>query len=468
MESSSLMNRLYWPIKYLIRWRWGIIGLIGFLLLILEIGEQASLDDIHLGDILIFLILLIFIGGLVELLLRNLNEKDHANMILDVKHDFSQNLALIDDLVDLNVCVLDFLSSITQPLMSSISVKHPSPENHKTVINWEPGEAGQEYQHMFDPLADCSPDEMDSLEITKAVTTFQIGEDGSEKQEIYSYCLPLIYGTSIVGLLRFMLIPGSSLKPSQLEIVQNICTEIAIAIKSIQQTEALSEASINQALLEERHEISRDLHDILGHNIGYLRLKLDQFSQDGFQGEFSQSRAELIQMRDVADESYDLVRGVLVTLHPTVPLPIANLLLDHIRSKSREDGFEYKFTTEGNPVPLTSNARRQIFFVFIEAMRNASKYSNAHNVEVNLFWGVDDFAIKIHDDGSGFDPDSRQTNHHFGITIMKERIETLGGEFSITSAVDQGTDIKFSIPLEDIQAAPKDEDEMQAVPIVNQ
>jgi signal transduction histidine kinase len=55
--------------------------------------------------------------------------------------------------------------------------------------------------------------------------------------------------------------------------------------------------------------------------------------------------------------------------------------------------------------------------------------------------------LSVADDGSGFDIAAIQYGKSFGILGMKERVISLGGIFEITSIVQKGTKIAFSLPL---------------------
>jgi signal transduction histidine kinase len=57
--------------------------------------------------------------------------------------------------------------------------------------------------------------------------------------------------------------------------------------------------------------------------------------------------------------------------------------------------------------------------------------------------------VDIEDDGHGFDSsvDHSEDRHHFGLIGMRERVESAGGEFHLTSSPGKGTQVHLSIPL---------------------
>ena len=90
----------------------------------------------------------------------------------------------------------------------------------------------------------------------------------------------------------------------------------------------------------------------------------------------------------------------------------------------------------------------QVFFLFREALSNIEKYANASKVSVELDWAKDIFELLIEDNGCGFNLEDISPGTHYGIKFMKERIESINGNFSIQSMVGKGTAIKITIPSE--------------------
>jgi signal transduction histidine kinase len=67
--------------------------------------------------------------------------------------------------------------------------------------------------------------------------------------------------------------------------------------------------------------------------------------------------------------------------------------------------------------------------------------------------------IRIVDDGCGFDVKalSRNPENHYGLLGMRERVERIGGTFTLKSAIGQGTDINVEVPRKAIVSMPASE-----------
>jgi signal transduction histidine kinase len=53
----------------------------------------------------------------------------------------------------------------------------------------------------------------------------------------------------------------------------------------------------------------------------------------------------------------------------------------------------------------------------------------------------------VEDNGTGFDPSSIAVSEHVGLSSMRERVELIGGTFTVESLPDKGTTISARLPL---------------------
>jgi signal transduction histidine kinase len=84
-----------------------------------------------------------------------------------------------------------------------------------------------------------------------------------------------------------------------------------------------------------------------------------------------------------------------------------------------------------------------------EALRNALKHSGASRISVSLRRVGDDIRLEVADDGRGFSQASVDKAQHFGLALMRERIELAGGALGIDTSPGSGTRIMVRLPSED-------------------
>jgi signal transduction histidine kinase len=82
-----------------------------------------------------------------------------------------------------------------------------------------------------------------------------------------------------------------------------------------------------------------------------------------------------------------------------------------------------------------------------EALANVRKHAQASRVRVAIETVEGASRIVVADDGRGFDLNALDQAQHFGLRIMRERAESLGGTFHVESAPARGTIVTVQVPV---------------------
>jgi signal transduction histidine kinase len=86
-----------------------------------------------------------------------------------------------------------------------------------------------------------------------------------------------------------------------------------------------------------------------------------------------------------------------------------------------------------------------VYFVCVEALQNAMKHAPAGTeVRVRLTESSGVLAFEVTDDGPGFVPDPHAQR---GLRHMRERIEAIGGRWSVESTPEGGTRVAGSVDV---------------------
>jgi signal transduction histidine kinase len=115
---------------------------------------------------------------------------------------------------------------------------------------------------------------------------------------------------------------------------------------------------------------------------------------------------------------------------------------------------EAEGVAEGSPVEgpegderLPAPVETALFRIAQEALNNVAKHAQARRVEMAMTRDRGGVTLRIADDGRGFDPEAPQSGTHLGLWSMRERLEQLGGQVEVESAVGAGTTVRVVIPL---------------------
>ena len=91
----------------------------------------------------------------------------------------------------------------------------------------------------------------------------------------------------------------------------------------------------------------------------------------------------------------------------------------------------------------------ELLYICREALVNIRKHSGAHEIDINIQSTRDYLRLSITDDGCGFDalPHRRDGHNSYGLQVMRERAESVGGRFEIISVSQKGTEVRVEIPV---------------------
>jgi signal transduction histidine kinase len=105
-------------------------------------------------------------------------------------------------------------------------------------------------------------------------------------------------------------------------------------------------------------------------------------------------------------------------------------------------------TVAGTPVDLPRRTTHHLLRIAQEATTNAERHASAQRIAIRLDYAIDAVSLTIEDNGVGFDPeDALNRQGHFGLTGMRGRARSIGGELSVRSAPGAGTSIRIVVPL---------------------
>lgn len=208
---------------------------------------------------------------------------------------------------------------------------------------------------------------------------------------------------------------------------------------------------IIQAQEEERRRVAREMHDGPAQTMANLVLRTE-VCEKLLEINPSAVRQELSELRTAVKISLQDVRRIIFDLRPMAldDLGLIPALTRYLENLKERYGVTIEISYTGERKRLDSIIEVALYRVIQEAVQNTIKHARAANIRVNV--EIDSYRIMavITDDGIGFDfetclkeprPDS------YGLLGMKERVEILGGQLTIESQPDKGTEIMAVLPL---------------------
>jgi len=82
-----------------------------------------------------------------------------------------------------------------------------------------------------------------------------------------------------------------------------------------------------------------------------------------------------------------------------------------------------------------------------EGLTNVEKHAHAHHARVNLTLPPKEVVLRVTDDGVGLPPGAENKPGHYGLRGLRERVEGLGGTFTVAPAGTSGTVVEARVPV---------------------
>ena len=209
----------------------------------------------------------------------------------------------------------------------------------------------------------------------------------------------------------------------------------------------------SQAVLEERHRLAREVHDGLAQSLGFLNFKVQQVDRLLGRQQWEAARQALKEMRDGVQELYTEVRLTIQDLRwpPEDDRGLVEHLRQYVPAFAARAGLDVSLSVEGEP-DLSLQQETHLFRVVQEALTNVHKHAQAQHIWVRLRTDSTGVTLEVEDDGKGLpsaSPDAPLPGdpEHFGLRIMRERAEAIGGRLSVHSLPGRGVRLRVTVPV---------------------
>jgi signal transduction histidine kinase len=199
---------------------------------------------------------------------------------------------------------------------------------------------------------------------------------------------------------------------------------------------------------DERLAVAAGIHDEVLPPLYKVHLMGQVLKQDLASGRLLDLEADLpdlLQATQVASSAFrDLVSDLREsTLGPGGLVATLELLVRKLSSDTRIDIELRAKRVAGTPL-----THLLLYQVAREALANTVRHSGADRARVVLEDGEDCVRLFVEDNGSGFEPKLVDRERHFGLQLMRERVELAGGAFYVESSPSTGTRVIVRLPVD--------------------
>ncbi len=202
------------------------------------------------------------------------------------------------------------------------------------------------------------------------------------------------------------------------------------------------------AVSEERNLIAQELHDSIAQSLAFLNIQVQMLADSLRRGNNTEAMEGLAQIREGVQESYDVVRELLVHFRTRMEhADLASAITSALEKFEGQTGIKTRFRQRGGGAPLAPEYVIQLLYIVQEALSNVRKHAQATQVDVEMEQN-EGYRIIVIDNGKGFDSGPKSNideEQHVGLKIMKERAHRIGAQLLIASAQGEGTRVSLTL-----------------------
>jgi signal transduction histidine kinase len=223
--------------------------------------------------------------------------------------------------------------------------------------------------------------------------------------------------------------------------------ERRVAVRT-REVERLAEESRYAAIVRERLQIARDLHDTLAHSMMAMLSEVRLLRR--LQARDPQALAdELTRAEEVAHAGLNEARSAIAQMRSNTvrDTGLGPALAKSIERFKDHTGLEVEFSSDAKAASFGDERAQVLLRMSEEALRNIERHAHAAKVRISLHSAdAEHLRLEIGDDGVGFDPEAARPGH-FGLIGLREQAQLIGAQLSIASEPGRGTTLSILLRI---------------------
>jgi len=249
--------------------------------------------------------------------------------------------------------------------------------------------------------------------------------------------VPVAVKNRVIGSVGIAHVERDYFTAHHADLALTVANQAAIALTNAE----LYEHAQTLAALQERQRLAQNLHDAVNQSLFSAGLIADVLPRL-WEKDQDEARKSLIDLRRLTRAAQAEMRALLAELRPSAltDTDLGDLL--HLLGNALSGRINIPVTvTVAKEVTLPPEIQVAFYRICQEALNNVAKHAKASRVDINLMH--EDAATELHirDDGLGFDLEGSIPAGHYGLSMMRERVEAAGARLTVTSQPGQGTEL---------------------------
>ncbi|MBI3524815.1 MAG: GAF domain-containing protein [Betaproteobacteria bacterium] len=268
--------------------------------------------------------------------------------------------------------------------------------------------------------------------------------------------VPLQHDGKLLGTYNLFLPERFELPEEVALLFRSIAEHLGMALDNAR----LKRENLRITLMGERQMMAAEIHDSLAQTLAYMKMRMELL-QDALRDSDGQRAGKYAgDVGQALDDAYLRLRELLTQFRSTMdPLGLLHSLDNVAADFMERTGITLQYRNRITDLRLTVDQEAQVFYIIQEALANVARHSGATQASLTLEGSGDHYVATVEDNGKGgqgFFAIANRTGgfeehpglrDHFGVTIMRERAQKIGGQVAISNLPAGGVRVRLTFPV---------------------
>ena len=267
--------------------------------------------------------------------------------------------------------------------------------------------------------------------------------------------VPLSNGGKLLGTYNLFLPQAFELPEEVALLFRSIGEHLGMALENAR----LKRENLRIVLTSERQMMAAEIHDSLAQTLAYMKMRMAMLTDAIGDQSLERSAKYAGDVSQALDDAYGHLRELLVQFRSRMdPMGLEHALQGLACGFQERTGITLRYDNRLTDLRLEPEKESQVFHILQEALANVARHSGATEASMTLEASGDYYNATVEDNGKGGQGFFAIANRvggfkehpalrdHFGLTIMRERAQKIGGHLEVVNLPQGGFRVRLSFP----------------------
>jgi len=262
--------------------------------------------------------------------------------------------------------------------------------------------------------------------------------------------VPLRHRDQVLGIYNLFFEPGAPPRPDIAAVLRSVGELLGLALHHAR----LEREQLRAAVLQERQMLANEVHDAVAQTLVFMKMRLPLLHDAMLQHDDARAMKYHDDLRQAVGDAHASLREILTHFRSRMdPKGLQSALRALQAGYLDRHGIRLMIDNHDTQLNLSVEQEVQVFHIVQEALANVARHSRASQAHVAVDRVGGELRVVIEDDGAGLQVSGMRSagavaeGAHFGLEIMRERAQRLGGTLMLQAREGGGTRVCLSIPI---------------------